>query len=469
MFVMFAIVGVPMGVTGLVDPLAARGVFANNCANQSVDTAAFPCEAQREALNQGINFALSILNVVGLVAGVLIDIHGCVRMSIVGVVLWAVFTALEGFSAPIGSWWLFCFTVSASATCVTALSFFAGLLKPLFATEGGRAMGQAILTGLWDFAATLNFALRFYFLYPGLPLWALYALYAAVGVPTAIMMHRAFQGDFAIPVRPKTMDAVRSTIASSLSILKAPVYWLVLANTTFAVASGYLYVANVGAFFQWRCATEDQAADARKWIPVVIAFVAPFSFIGGYVVQLWGPTVAIQRLLYFQGAATLVFVFLIVGSSSLKVQYVAMMVMGLTRILAFAVSNLVIPVAFAQLGEALGFAFGMNFAVAGAVSLVSGGVGTAAINNQPAMISDGSGAGASPSSSLFLVLVYVFWALPAIGFIVVGLLLSHRSFDPAAAPPSSDSAFMPRVGAVGFCLAAAVLGVLYWLSPKCGA
>jgi hypothetical protein len=335
--------------------------------------------------------------------------------------------------------WVAGFTGAASSTAVVAISLFSGLLFPLFDTVGERSFAQSVLTGMWDFASTFNLALRWWILLPSLELWQSFVIYGlACGLPATYFMRTLFTGRWApAPGAGSSLKQIRSSVSKSLDFFfRSKAYWLILCNTAFAVASCYLYIASVSSFLQWKGASPAQAEQARVWLAVIIAVVAPFSFVCGWAVNRWGPDKATQMLLLGISAGIAFFAVVAalvpitqettgvlggVASNSLLLHYIAMTVLSFARILAFAVANVAIPIAFADRGSSLGFAFGCNFAVGGIVSAIVGGYCTKLINDVMQQQSD------ETRTRLFLVLLVVFFAVPAAAYAYTSFWLRGQS------------------------------------------
>jgi MFS family permease len=440
MVLMFVIVGVPMGVTGILDPLAVRGVFGAACDTESSSQpiAPYPCRAQLAQLNAGVNSALSILNVFGVVGGILSDLVGPATSATIGLVVWTLGTSVSGFAPHSGLVWLVGFSCAASATTAIAVSLFGGLLQPLFQTDGQRALAQSLLTGLWDFAASFNIALRLWIQTPSIELWQAFLGYGLVcGIPAILLMRMLFVGYFAGP-SPKGDVSHLTTLRKNMlsarrNILSSKAYWLVLCNTSFAVASGYLYVANVGSFLEWKGASPAQAEQSRVVLAAILAVVAPFSTLCGWLVNRFGVDLAVQltlRLMAFGLTLFAAITLYVDAGTYLLLHYAGMVLLCAVRILSFAVSNVVLMIAFSDQADCLGLGFGFNFAFGGVVSLLIGGFATrtlnsAMLNNDPAI--DSSSSRTETLNSICTFLVFVFFVCPAVAFLAVSLWLRNKS------------------------------------------
>jgi hypothetical protein len=208
---MMLAIGPILGITGVFDVLARRGVYHDQCActryanrsgtvsnhtphvttreGQCIAPPPETCTAQHDKLEDATDLALSLANAGSLLCGVTIDLIGGKWSAFIFAVLWTVATGIAGINPSEGTVWTAATGVSALAGGGWFVSMLLHHLRYIFPRSRDYAVANPAFTALYNIASLGGVVFKHYFGWQAVGLRALYGGYAAVvGAPLIVLL-----------------------------------------------------------------------------------------------------------------------------------------------------------------------------------------------------------------------------------------------------------------------------------------
>jgi hypothetical protein len=167
------------GPQSTISVLAQRGIYSSKC-----EDGAYPCIAQRQAIESAIDVSISTGNMLRAIAGAAQDRLGAHVAATLCVGIWTASTFCSGFFPSVGYWWfaMQCIGATASLGAYGAVGLIH--LTEACATEASFNFWSFVTSALWDVAVLFNLILARWYGWEGVPLWmAFWAFALVVGLP----------------------------------------------------------------------------------------------------------------------------------------------------------------------------------------------------------------------------------------------------------------------------------------------
>lgn len=376
--------GITSGIQGMFDPLLERGVFSDLCHGPNVT---LPCAAQKRAMAQSADAMLSVLNLCAVVVGAIVDVAGAQRSAVAFIAMGTVGIACCGFAPSNGGVFVTCIIVTAISNSGGFLTMVTRYLPGLLTDPQQVQLWSGLLTGFWDMSGAVGNAIGQIVSIRALPLYCTMLICGlGLGLPLLLVfstyMPRALvqaaaaaDGDASVNLTPSAppslLDIVRSGVGAARFAFRQPIYYITVCNGIAVVLFGYLFIANVGAFVQWKGATADEERHMRAIFNIMLAC-------GGFFPLVVSPItsrLSIRRARFAALGHQALLLGVAVASAlalPLSWQYVTFAAIIVWRILYFAVINGAILSELASCGAAMGMLFGLSYTIAGGISLAVG-------------------------------------------------------------------------------------------------